>query len=108
MPLEIEGTWMIDPSLGVNANSYLCMQRDGELELVGKKVVDGKAMYRCKWGPKDQESEFHYTWEVRSPRSAPLPRARCPRRPALALNRPRPLHRERVTAHARLISCAAA
>ena len=67
---------MIDPSRGVNANFYLCMQRDGELELVAKKIVDGKAMYRCKWGAKDQESEFRYTWEARSPRSRLCDRVR--------------------------------
>ena len=67
---------MIDPSRGVNANFYLCMQRDGELELVAKKIVDGRAMYRCKWGAKDQEAEFRYTWEVRSPRGRLRDRAR--------------------------------
>jgi hypothetical protein len=61
-----EGTWMVKPELGVQANWWLCMQRDGHLQLVGKRVVGGEAQYRVKWGDVTQEQEVQYSWEPAS------------------------------------------
>ena len=63
---KCEGTWLVRPELGVQANWWLCMQRDGHLQLIGKKTVNGEVHYRVKWGDITQEQEVQYSWEPAS------------------------------------------